>query len=107
MLDSENQVTAFFQFDGKRNIDSSGIQNTELSDNPHVAAFRKQRYFVSLVQAESHKSCSHSVSLKAGLFKCRFGPMVSRFLTQENVRRELASVFLNEIDNCRSCCHIK
>ena len=39
MLYAEDKVICLAELDRKRNVDSTGLEHSELSDDPHVAAF--------------------------------------------------------------------
>ena len=39
MTNAEEQVVAFFQFDGERNIHASGVQDSQFPDNPKIPSF--------------------------------------------------------------------
>ena len=107
VTDAEYQVAALLQFDGKRDIDSTGIENAEFADDPEIASLREQGNPVPFFNAQRHKPGSNTIGLESCLLECSLSPMVRRLLAEEYVGGILSGIFLHEINDSQSFCHIQ
>ena len=98
MPQPEQQVVRLFEFHGERYADRPRIEETQLGDDPSVAAFGQNRDLVAAPDTHCGKSGSHLKCLLFGLcIRCRL-EFVMPFFEQKSLLAVFRDGGFEEID---------
>ena len=106
MVDAEDEVLAFTEVHGEGNVDGSGVQGADLSQDPHGAALGQEGDLVALLHAQGNQAGADAVGLVAGLFLGDLRPFSAHFFPEVYMVGELPGVLFDKVDDRRSFCHL-
>ena len=107
MLHSEHKIIGLTQLDRERDIDGTGIQYTEFTDNPHITSFAEVRNLLTLLDAKRHKTSGNTLCLcKSLLVSGRFPDIcIQILLPKERILGILGNILLCKVNDCQFFSH--
>ena len=100
VVQTEEQIAGFLQFDGEGHVDGAGVEHRQLRDDPQVAPLGEQCHVVSAPDAEGLQACAETVDLPLHFFVSRAGPFLPDFFEQEGVIGECEHRVLECVYQC-------
>ena len=67
MVDTEGKVVIRLELEGEGYVHTAGVENSQLTEYPFVAAFGDKSHFLALLKSQGHKAGRHNAAFLTGL----------------------------------------
>ena len=98
VLQSEEEVVALLELDAEGNRHSSGIEECEFADDPHVAAFGEKGNVVAFLHTHLLQSGTEGIDLACRVSIAEGFPFRTFLFEEESVGGKFADAVLKSVD---------